>query len=344
MPVEKQVIQIYAATQKDETGQGWIRAVPDRGGRPLHAGAHRVPRRAPPRDRARRSPRRRSSTTASAASSTRRSASSAACSSSRARPKARCRGRSPVPSLRDIRNRIGSVKSTRQITKAMKMVVGGEAAPGAGRHPEDPPVRAAPRADARAGRGARGGGRGGAHPLLAPRVQRTAEVVVITSDRGLAGGFNSNIARRAQRFLVENADRFERIQLATVGRKGRDYFRARRVERPQGLHRRPSRASRYEKAEAHRPGVHGALPRRRGGRGLPRLQRVQERHLPDAGGGPAAPHRDARPAPSADGAAIDFMYEPSREALLARPAPAPRRDAGVARAARVGRVASTARA
>src|SRR5512147_2145394 len=58
-----------------------------------------------------------------------------------------------------------------------------------------------------------------AHPLLVPRVARSAEVVVITSDRGLAGGFNSNIARRAQRFLTESSDRFERLDLATIGRK-----------------------------------------------------------------------------------------------------------------------------
>jgi F-type H+-transporting ATPase subunit gamma len=88
-----------------------------------------------------------------------------------------------------------------------------------------------------------------AHPLLAPRVQRTAEVVVITSDRGLAGGFNSNVARRTQRFMVENADRFERVELATVGRKGRDYFRARRIEVRKdyaGVHA----ALAYAKAEA----------------------------------------------------------------------------------------------
>src|SRR5574340_37800 len=69
-----------------------------------------------------------------------------------------------------------------------------------------------------------------AHPLLVPRVARAAEVVVITSDRGLAGGFNSNIARRVQRFLTEESDRFEKIQLATIGRKGRDFFRARKIE------------------------------------------------------------------------------------------------------------------
>src|SRR5512142_12554 len=54
------------------------------------------------------------------------------------------------------------------------------------------------------------------HPLLVARKPRVAEIVVITSDRGLAGGFNSNIVRRTQRFLVENAERFERTFLSTI--------------------------------------------------------------------------------------------------------------------------------
>jgi F-type H+-transporting ATPase subunit gamma len=87
------------------------------------------------------------------------------------------------------------------------------------------------------------------HPLLEQRTARTAEVVVITSDRGLAGGFNSNIARRAQRFLTESADCYTRVQLATIGRKGRDFFKARKLEVRKdfsGVHA----DLRYEKAEA----------------------------------------------------------------------------------------------
>jgi F-type H+-transporting ATPase subunit gamma len=56
-----------------------------------------------------------------------------------------------------------------------------------------------------------------------------AEVVVITSDRGLAGGFNSNVGRRAQRFIVESADRYDQVLLSTIGRKGREFLRARRL-------------------------------------------------------------------------------------------------------------------
>jgi F-type H+-transporting ATPase subunit gamma len=135
-----------------------------------------------------------------------------------------------VPSLRDIRNRIGSVKSTRQITKAMKMVAAAKL-----RRAQDAILRTRPYAQllekalARVAARAAGDERV-SHPLLAARTLRTADVIVITSDRGLAGGFNSNICRRTQRFLVEEAERFERIQLATIGRKGRDFFRARKTE------------------------------------------------------------------------------------------------------------------
>jgi F-type H+-transporting ATPase subunit gamma len=154
-----------------------------------------------------------------------------------------------VPSLRDIRNRIGSVKSTRQITKAMKMVAAAKL-----RRAQDAILKTRPYAQLLDQTLARVAARAAAdevvaHPLLAPRVQRTAEVVVITSDRGLAGGFNSNIARRTQRFHTEESERFERIQLATIGKKGRDFFRARKLEVRKdftGVHT----DLRYEKAEA----------------------------------------------------------------------------------------------
>ncbi|HTP52332.1 MAG TPA: ATP synthase F1 subunit gamma [Anaeromyxobacteraceae bacterium] len=152
-----------------------------------------------------------------------------------------------MPSLRDIRRRIGSVKSTQQITKAMKMVAAAKL-----RRAQEAITRARPYAvlleqtlsrvasRARAEEAA-------AHPLLSPRPARVAELVVITSDRGLAGGFNSNVVRRAQRFLVENAGTYERVFVSTIGRKGRDSLKARRVAMRKdftGVHARLS----YEKA------------------------------------------------------------------------------------------------
>jgi F-type H+-transporting ATPase subunit gamma len=68
-----------------------------------------------------------------------------------------------------------------------------------------------------------------AHPLLAARTARRAEIVLVTSDRGLAGAFNSNVQRRGQRFITENADRYEEVRVTTIGRKARDYFKNRKV-------------------------------------------------------------------------------------------------------------------
>jgi len=55
-------------------------------------------------------------------------------------------------------------------------------------------------------------------------------VVLLTSDRGLCGGFNSNIIRRAQRFLVEEGDKYEVIQFSTIGRRGRDFAKKRGIQ------------------------------------------------------------------------------------------------------------------
>jgi F-type H+-transporting ATPase subunit gamma len=134
-----------------------------------------------------------------------------------------------VPSLRDIRTRIGSVKNTRQITKAMKMVAAAKL-----RRAQDAITRARPYAvllEQALGRIAtRAAAEGHAtHPLLASRPVRKVELVLLTSDRGLAGAFNSNVNRRALRFMTESADVYEEIVISTMGRKARDFFRARKA-------------------------------------------------------------------------------------------------------------------
>lgn len=131
-----------------------------------------------------------------------------------------------MASLRDIRKRIRSVKNTRQITKAMKMVSAAKL-----RKAQDSAVAARPYAQtldavmgtliARAEPGSI------AHPLLTRRDVKKVELVVITSDRGLAGGFNSNITRRALKFLNDNKGL--EISVTTVGRKGNDFLRGRNV-------------------------------------------------------------------------------------------------------------------
>jgi F-type H+-transporting ATPase subunit gamma len=135
-----------------------------------------------------------------------------------------------VPSLRDIRTRIGSVKNTRQITKAMKMVSAAKL-----RRAQDAIVRARPYATLLEQALSRVAARAAAdgqvsHPLLAARPVRRAELVLLTSDRGLAGAFNSNVMRRAQRFLTETSEQYEAVSLSILGRKAREYFRARHME------------------------------------------------------------------------------------------------------------------
>ncbi|HSM91299.1 MAG TPA: ATP synthase F1 subunit gamma [Anaeromyxobacteraceae bacterium] len=220
-----------------------------------------------------------------------------------------------MPSLRDIRNRIGSVKSTRQITKAMKMVAAAKL-----RRAQDAILKTRPYAqllDRTLSRvAARAAAEGAAtHPLLAPREVRNAEVVVITSDRGLAGGFNSNISRRVQRFLVEEAERFEKTTLATIGRKGRDFFRARKLEIRKdfsGVHAGLT----YEKADAiareyterYLAGeVDAVFLAFNEFKSAINQKPVVFQLLPI----------DTGSADEAAAAAIDFKYEPSREALLA---------------------------
>ena len=135
-----------------------------------------------------------------------------------------------MASLRDIRKRIRSVKNTKQITKAMKMVSAAKL-----RKAQDAILAARPYAqtvDALIRDLAARTGDGGSlsHPLLTQRPVRRAEVIVLTSDRGLAGGFNSNVVRRVQRFLNEDARAFQGgVELTSVGRKGNDFFRQRGV-------------------------------------------------------------------------------------------------------------------
>lgn len=127
-----------------------------------------------------------------------------------------------MASLRDIRKRIRSVKNTQQITKAMKMVAAAKL-----RKAQEAIIAARPYAQTLdqiiSDLAARSETL--AHPLLTQREIKKAELIVLTSDRGLAGGFNSNVIRRASRFLFENGKHYEQLQLATIGRKGHDFFR-----------------------------------------------------------------------------------------------------------------------
>ena len=132
-----------------------------------------------------------------------------------------------MPSLIDLRRRIRAVKSTEQITKAMKTVAASKL-----RRAQNRIVNARPFAelmrDVLTDLAERNGG-AAVHPLLAPPVGLDAPILlfVVTADKGLCGSFNSHLIREATRFTV-NADR--PVVLGVVGRKGRDYFSRRGVE------------------------------------------------------------------------------------------------------------------
>ena len=128
-----------------------------------------------------------------------------------------------MASLRTIRNSIRAKRNMQKITKALKVVSAAKL-----RRAQDAVVRARPYAqaiDELLGSLAQGRAEDEAppHPLLQVRKVRKVEVLLMTSDRGLCGGFNANVIRRGQRFLVEEGAGLELVQFSTVGGRGRDY-------------------------------------------------------------------------------------------------------------------------
>lgn len=132
-----------------------------------------------------------------------------------------------MPNLKDLRGRIQSVRNTQQITRAMKMVSAAKL-----RRAQTRVVNLRPYsrklleviADISMTRRV-------THPLLSSVTNpKRVLMVVLTSDRGLCGGFNANINRFAQKFLVENRSKYEAMDLLFVGRKAVDFFKARKIE------------------------------------------------------------------------------------------------------------------
>ena len=133
-----------------------------------------------------------------------------------------------MPSLIDLRRRIRAVKSTQQITKAMKMIAASRL-----RRAQERLIASRPFAQRMqtvlGGLAARVDQ--DAHPLLqtpAPGVGRPL-LIVVTADRGLCGSFNSNVIKAAGQFIAGDEGRRE-VALGLVGRKGRDFFRRRGLD------------------------------------------------------------------------------------------------------------------
>ena len=131
-----------------------------------------------------------------------------------------------MANLKDIRNRIQSVKNTQQITRAMKMVSAAKLRRAQHNIQNLRPFAKqilALIADIATTHRIH-------HPLLSTNAEaKKVLLVVLTSDRGLAGGFNNNINRFAYKYYQDNHAKFEKFDFLFVGRKGSDFFRNRRV-------------------------------------------------------------------------------------------------------------------
>ncbi len=127
-----------------------------------------------------------------------------------------------MAALKDIKRQIAAVGKTKQITKAMNMVAASKFRTAQMRMENFRPYAGkfmevlnslALRVDA------------SSHPLLAVRPPKKLRVICMTSDRGLCGGFNSNLIKATERFAKEKEAEGKEVSLVPVGRKGRDYFR-----------------------------------------------------------------------------------------------------------------------
>ena len=136
-----------------------------------------------------------------------------------------------MPSLKDLKNRIESVKNTRKITKAMQMVAAAKL-----RRAQDSAEASRPYTERfnsvlGALASANATGSGGPQLLVGTGKDQTHLLVVMTAERGLCGGFNSNIAKLAKSHALKLLEQGKTVKILTVGKKGRDV-----VKRDLGKH------------------------------------------------------------------------------------------------------------
>ena len=125
-----------------------------------------------------------------------------------------------MPSLKDLKNRISSVKSTRKITKAMQMVAAAKL-----KRAQDAATAARPYAERMASVLANlsaSAGAGGPKLLTGTGEDKTHLIVVLTAERGLAGGFNTYVVKLAKQKIGELRAEGKTVKILTVGKKGRE--------------------------------------------------------------------------------------------------------------------------
>ena len=131
-----------------------------------------------------------------------------------------------MPSLKAIRNRIQSVKNTRKITRALKLVAAAKL-----KRAQDAIIAARPYSAALGRVVSELSGVAGkeAHPLFEERPAKRAAIVVVTSDRGLAGAFNSNVIKAVERYAQNELADTSEVTLRIVGKKANQHFARRRA-------------------------------------------------------------------------------------------------------------------
>jgi F-type H+-transporting ATPase subunit gamma len=234
-----------------------------------------------------------------------------------------------MPSLKAIRKRIVSVKNTRKITRAMKLVAAAKL-----RRAQDAIIAARPYSQAIASVVSELSGVAGkeAHALFDERELRRAAVVVITADRGLAGAFNTNVIKAVERYAANELSSATEVTLRIIGKKANQHF-SRRNARIASFEPAPTGANALTVA---RETANRAISDFLDGK-VDRVflvynefvnagtQRVQVKHIL-----PVVPEKDTSTAlttdkdPHASAAATyspDYTYEPSKEALLSRLVP-----------------------
>ena len=212
-----------------------------------------------------------------------------------------------MPSLKALRKRISTVRSTQQITKAMKMVAAAKL-----RRAAEAAERARPYSSKMTEMYAAvsAGVEPESHPLLARRPEQRIDVLVLTSDRGLCGGYNANLLRFAGAFVRERA---VETSIVVVGRKGLEYYRRRQakvVMHRLGILTTPPATMAAELA--------AEVARRFAAEETDAVYLVYSRFRSAIAQIPSVVQLLPVAAPADDAPAADYIFEPERPALLAR--------------------------
>ncbi len=231
-----------------------------------------------------------------------------------------------MPSLKAIRTRITSVKNTRKITRAMKLVSTAKL-----RRAQDALIAARPYSSAitrvvselSAVAGA------DAHKLFEERPLAKAAIVVMTSDRGQAGAFNANVLKAVERYAANELSGATEVSLRIIGRKGNQYF-ARRRATVTSFDAAPTGATALESARETANRVIDDFTSGKVDRvfvvynefksAISQVTRVMQL-LPVVAETTAVATTTASAAPGAAEAQPDFLYEPSKQELLDRLVP-----------------------